>query len=317
MNGEKPQKLDLQTVLDEFDKFTEHYQYHRKTAKLYRHMVLSFFRFLQDKKLDFERDISNTVFNEFFKSRGNIKLRTKKIYVWLANEIFMWLMNKNLIADNPMDNIRNLFVKTRGIKEKPLPTVLTQSEMKTLTEHLFRSVNSYTEQRKQIALLLGLLCGLRNEEIRLLKPEHLHLNEEMPYLNVTGKYAKERVVPLPQRLADKIADFIDDKASFKCAGSDYLLGKRTDGTPYTEQGLIYLARTELSRLGIIKRKMTPHVLRHTYCTALFTRGVPAYRVMLLMGHSNLATTQIYEHVGMFMDKEHLLADLADLPDLGG
>lgn len=308
--------LTISHILSEFDKFAENYEYDEKTAKLYRSLINAFFSFMENKKLDFEHDVSNAVFNEYFHSRGNIKLRTKKIYVWLVNEIYTWMMDKGVIADNPMDNIRNLFVKTRGVKEKPLPVVLTKSEMKAMMDANLGPYKNYNEFRKQIAVLLGLLCGLRNTEIRLLQPEHLHLNEERPYLNVTGKYGKERVVPVPQLLADKIEEFIMMKDEFECASSNYLLGKRTDGSPYSLSGLIHVVRTDLRALGIVKKKMTPHILRHTYCTALFGKGVPAYRVMLLMGHSNLATTQIYEHIGMFMDKEHLLADLTEgIPDL--
>lgn len=309
-------KLEIDTILSEFDKFKKHYEYNPKTAKLYRHMISAFFGFMHSKKLDFEKDLSNTVFLEFFKSRGNIKQRTKKIYVWLVAEQYKWLVDHFIIEDNPMDNIRNLFVKTRGIKEKPLPVVLTKSEMQQLVEANASPYANYLEGRKQIAVLLAVLCGLRNSEIRLLKPEHLHLDEERPYLNVTGKYGKERIVPVPPRLADKIAEFIQDKSVFACAASEYLLGKRTDGSPYTIQGLIHVVKNELGRLGIVKKQMTPHILRHTFCTALFTRGIPAYKVMLLMGHENLSTTQIYEHVGMFMDKQHLMDDLlGDMPDL--
>ena len=147
--------LTIPQILHEFDKFAQHYEYNEKTAKLYKSMINAFLVFMKNKSLDFEFDVSNTVFNEYFKSRNNIRIRTKKVYVWLMNEIFTWLVDKSVIENNPMDNVRNLFVKTRGVKEKLLPVVLTKTEMQTVIEHNFKPYKNYADFRKQVRVLLA------------------------------------------------------------------------------------------------------------------------------------------------------------------
>lgn len=183
-----------------------------------------------------------------------------------------------------------------------IPKILTPAEVDSLLAAARDFVNAATTQKKQIAawrdfvmIQTGLLAGPRVAELCDLHVIHAELNSS-PILSIRGgKGDKDRNVPIGKRLQMILKEWI---------------GCRTDGflfpgpkgkhlSPRTFQ----LRLEALAKKAGIKKKVHPHLLRHTYANTLLRSGADVREVMELLGHSNLGTTQIY----LSVDQERLRA----------
>ena len=149
--------------------------------------------------------------------------------------------------------------------------------------------------RERTILLLILGTGLRCSEVSGLKIENVHL-EEPARLRVLGKGRKEREIPIPDPICDVLEEFLEIRSKYKKTG-EFLFGNM-HGNPIREASIYEMVRRTLSRAGIVKPNMGPHLLRHTFATRQFEAGIPPAIIKNWMGHSSLATTLIYEHVSI-------------------
>ena len=137
-------------------------------------------------------------------------------------------------------------------------------------------------------------CGLRaSEAVGLLMNE---LNMEAGFLKVSGKGGKERVVPFGEEAAYWLGRYIKSARPklLKNAVSYYcFVGRR--GRPITRQRLWQIIKTCALQAGI-KTRVHPHVLRHSFATHLLEGGADLRAVQMLLGHSDISTTQIYTHM---------------------
>ena len=130
--------------------------------------------------------------------------------------------------------------------------------------------------------------GLRVSELVSLKTFQLNLDANV--VRVTGKGAKERLVPLGEEAADWLAKYIRERKSVSDA-----IFVTSRGRGMTRQAFWYLIRRYGAR-AIPGKKLSPHVLRHAFATHLINHGADLRVVQLLLGHADISTTQIYTHV---------------------
>lgn len=146
----------------------------------------------------------------------------------------------------------------------------------------------------QAILELAYASGLRLAELRNLRLEQLHL--EAGFLNVIGKGNKERVVPVGQQAVTAIHRYLTSgrPALVKPKSpANVFLTKR--GTPFAHVTMWWRITHRVKRAGITRR-ITPHMLRHSFATHLLENGADLRAIQEMLGHAQITTTEIYTHV---------------------
>jgi len=170
-------------------------------------------------------------------------------------------------------------LKTPKVAKK-LPIVLTKDE-------IIRLMNSVQNRKHKLMISLMYSSGLRLSELLNLKVGDLEIEEKIGWVR-SGKGSKDRIFILPDRLIDELKDYVNGKEE-----SDYMFtGRNGRMTPRNVQKIIKRA----IKVAGIEKNIHPHSLRHSFGTHLLEDGVDIRKIQVLMGHSNLSTTQIYTHV---------------------
>jgi integrase/recombinase XerC len=197
--------------------------------------------------------------------------------------LYKYLVRSGKMAENPMTSIR--MVKTT----KKLPHFVRESEMENLVENRKIATN-FSEARDELILFLLYGTGIRLAELISLQNNAVNLAAKT--IRVIGKRNKERVIPIPQLLIELIQAY----RSFCTFENSHLL--LTDkGEPLYPMFVQRLVKKNLGEFSQLE-KLSPHVLRHTYATHLLNRGADLNAIKELLGHANLAATQVYTHNSM-------------------
>ena len=178
-----------------------------------------------------------------------------------------------------------------------LPDVLSVSEVNLLLN--IPDINTPLGKRNSAMLELIYAAGLRVSELVSLK--FLDVNLEACFVRVLGKGSKERVVPFGLYAKNKIEDYINDSRPLLLKNhiSRYLFVARA-GKPMTRQGFWKLLKQYVTQAGI-KKKVTPHSMRHSFASHLLEGGADLRTVQVMLGHVAISSTQIYTHVA----RDHL------------
>lgn len=177
---------------------------------------------------------------------------------------------------------------------KRLPQFLTLQEMKKILQ--MPQVKRPSGIRDQAFLELLYASGMRVSEATGLRLEDVNL--ESAFAKCRGKGGKERIVPLGKVAIESLRQYLE-KVRSKLPPSEFIfIGPR--GNPLTRQRVWQLIRKYAREAGIQKR-ITPHTFRHSFATHLLERGADLRVVQELLGHADIATTQIYTHVS----RDHL------------
>jgi integrase/recombinase XerD len=175
---------------------------------------------------------------------------------------------------------------------RPLPKSLSEQDVEALLNA--PDTDEPLELRDKAMLELLYASGLRVTELITLQVGQLSVNQGV--VRVMGKGSKERLVPTGEEALDWLQRYIKD-------GRPALLGARMSDTMFpsrrgavmTRQTFWYRIKIYAQRAGI-RQSLSPHTLRHAFATHLINHGADLRVVQLLLGHSDLSTTQIYTHV---------------------
>ncbi len=175
---------------------------------------------------------------------------------------------------------------------RPLPHSLTESEVERLLAAPDTGSPEGFRDRAMLELLYA--TGLRVSELVGLRPEQLSLVQGL--VRVTGKGGKERLVPMGDEAHDWLARFLRGPRGelLGARPADHLFPTRR-GSGMTRQAFWYRVRKH-ALAADIQKHLSPHTLRHAFATHLLNHGADLRVVQLLLGHSDLSTTQIYTHV---------------------
>ncbi len=177
-------------------------------------------------------------------------------------------------------------------KEVLLPKYLYYDEI----EELFQIPNVDTSLGQRNRLILELLysTGIRVSELVNIQKQDLHMDEKM--IRISGKGKKERMVLYGEYVEEYLDLYLKDGRNVLLKGkeSEYLL-LNTFGKPITPRA-IRMILDDLIKKTSIKKKISPHVLRHTFATHMLKEGADLRSVQALLGHENLSTTQVYTHI---------------------
>lgn len=197
-----------------------------------------------------------------------------------------YAIEENLIESDPTAKIA--LPKLR----KPLPHSLSESEVELLLDAPDRQTDIGTRDIAMIELMYA--SGLRVSELINIQFSQLSLQQGV--VRVMGKGSKERLVPFGDVALAEIERYI------RSARGNYLGDQTSDylfvssrGSKMTRQTFWYRIK-HYSKLTTIKTKLSPHTLRHAFATHLLSHGADLRTLQLLLGHSDLSTTQIYTHI---------------------
>ena len=256
----------------------------KNTIESYQSDLNQYFSFIDIHKLDILL-INEIEIQNFIKQLRITNLATKSIARKLSSikQFYLYLLKSKLIKTNPFANINQ--PKSPSSIPKPL------SEMQI--EQLLSSPDEKTilGYRDKTMFELMYATGIRVSEIIQLSIMQVNLNQGV--IKVNGKGEKERLIPIGEYASDYLQEYLISKRSYllKTKQSNYLfLSNR--GTNMTRQTFWHCVKKYASICGIYPLP-SPHMLRHSFATHLLNHGADLRVVQMLLGHSNISTTQIY------------------------
>jgi integrase/recombinase XerD len=199
---------------------------------------------------------------------------------------YRYCLRENMISIDPTVQIESPKLP------RSLPKSLNEEEVEALLN--VPNLNEATGVRDKAMLELLYACGLRVSELVSIKTTEVSLSDSM--VRVTGKGSKTRLVPMGENAVEWISRYL--KESRREIMQNRLcdaLFVTNRGDAMTRQAFWYMIKRYALLAGITKH-MSPHVLRHAFATHLLNHGADLRVVQMLLGHSDISTTQIYTHV---------------------
>lgn len=289
-NGEKIHLLDyfdFDEMIDDYLVELEIRNYSPNTIKTYNSIINNFYKFLQNEEKLFDDRQFLRIFKRYIQHLKRDKEVTQN-YIYLVTVVVKKFLEFNHIYF--LDEI------SAPKRTKSLPKSLNEKEVQDLIEAVTYNPESDNENQKIIKsrdkLILTLLysSGLRVSELVNLIVKDIDFEERT--ILIRGKGDKDRVVLFDKNAKLLILEYLN----LRKTDSKHLFTNRR-GNPLTPRYVQLMIKKYGEKAGITK-KVTPHVLRHSYATHLLKNGVDIRVIQQLLGHSSLSTTQIYTSVDM-------------------
>jgi site-specific recombinase XerD len=258
-------------------------KYAENTAKTYISCFEAFMEYYPEtplQQLD-ENDVRRYLLYLIRSGRSNSYVNQAINSIKFYYEIVLGMPNRFYSVERPR-------------KSKKLPKVLSVSEVRNL---MFQIENN--KHRCIVGLLYS--SGLRRSEVLSLKPENIDSKRMLIHVE-QGKGNKDRFTVLSKSLLEELREYYK-----RYKPKDYLF-ESPSGGPYSSSSVLKIVRRAGEAAGI-KKRVTPHMLRHSFATHLLEKGTDLRKIQVLLGHYSSKTTEIYTHVAenSFKDIEDLLS----------
>lgn len=199
---------------------------------------------------------------------------------------YQYLKRENFTQDNPTALIDN------PSTHRSLPKSLSEQDVEKLLKA--PNINDAVGLRDRAMLELLYACGLRVSELINLKFSDINLRQGV--IRIIGKGSKERLVPFGDEAVDWIERYLRQARPELCDhGESDVMFPSTRGKVMTRQTFWYRIK-HWAKVAHIEKDISPHTLRHAFATHLLNHGADLRVVQILLGHSDLSTTQIYTHI---------------------
>ncbi len=245
----------------------------------------SFFKNL-DATLTWETVDSDVIrdWMESMMDKGNIATSVNR-RLSAVRSFYRFALSRGLVAADPSHGVKG------PKKEKPLPQFVREADMDALLDESMWDMRKYEDVRARTIILMIYETGVRISE--LLGLDDVAVDLAACQLKVTGKRDKQRVIPFGGELRASLETYMSLRdASVEKKSPALLLS--ADGTRMAYHTARREVKKHLSRVCTLKKR-SPHVLRHTFATAMLNNGAGIESVKKLLGHSRLTTTEIYTH----------------------
>ena len=257
----------------------------KNTLAAYRSDLKVFNKWLAGKSLI---SVNSKHIQDYFSDRqkNNISSSTQARILTCFHSFYHYLLTNQLITKDPTEQL------SQPKLEKKLPVFLNIQEVEKLLEA--PSSSSLFGQRDRAMLELLYSCGLRVSELINLSYHNINLKEE--FIRIHGKGNKERVLPMGEMAIDYLMQYEINARPvlLKNGQSDsYFLSNR--GRAMSRQNFFYIIKAYANQVGIDK-PLSPHSLRHAFATHLVQKGADLRSVQLMLGHSDISSTQLYTHI---------------------
>ena len=254
-----------------------------QTAKSYINDIFLFASFLQK---DFVEQLEADDLPPFIKYRLSIGKTISTVAREMSSiKSFYIFLKKDGYYEGDIPKVESMR------KPERLPTCLSVEEVEMLLDAPNMEKDSGIRDKAMLELMYA--TGLRVSELITLEKNRVNL--ERGIVSVIGKGAKERKVPMGDFAADYVRKYIDEVRSHnRGRGSKYLFLNR-DGKPLSRQYFFKQIKKYAFEVGI-EDNISPHTLRHCFATHLLENGADLRSVQEMLGHTNIATTQIYTNI---------------------
>lgn len=273
--------------------FIEFLQFEKRTSEhtvtAYQNDINQFIQFLDETyEVDSIQDVNHQLVRSWLihllddqslsTSSVNRKLSALKTY-------FKFLRKNQIIDNNPLQKI------IAPKKSKRLPEFVEQKSMDKLFDEV-AFPNDFVGKRDELILEMLYLTGMRLSELIGVKLDNI--DSQQGFIKVLGKRNKERFIPVSGAFINKIEKYLAERQNLEqLVDPDYLFLTEKGKKIYSS--LVYnIVKTNLNLVTTIKKK-SPHVIRHTFATHMLNNGADLNTIKEILGHANLAATQVYTH----------------------
>ena len=221
---------------------------------------------------------------EYMSTLNQLSERSQARLVSSLRSFFDWMVKEGYISDNPCDRVE---APKLGVY---LPNVLSEEEV----DRIIRCVDTSSWMGKRDRAILEILygCGLRVSEASGLRISSLFLEQD--FIRIIGKGNKERLVPIGEMAMEALETYMADRP-VPAAKADDLVFLNRFGKSISRVSLFKIVKKYTLAAGIMK-EISPHTFRHSFATHLIEHGADLRVVQEMLGHENIATTEIYTHV---------------------
>ena len=257
----------------------------KNTLSAYRSDLKIFSQWLNETSLI---EVNKKLIQDYFLYRQSTKISssTQSRVLTCLHSFYQFLLDNNLINTDPTEQLS--YPKL----EKKLPVFLNIQEVEKLLEA--PNSSSLFGQRDRAMLELLYSCGLRVSELTNLSYHNINIKEE--FIRIHGKGNKERILPMGEIAIDYLTTYESNSRPIllKNGQSDsYFLSNR--GKAMSRQNFFYIIKAYATQAGI-EKPLSPHSLRHAFATHLVQKGADLRSVQLMLGHSDISSTQLYTHI---------------------
>ena len=273
------------------DQFLNYLRYERnrspRTVQLYEENLRDFETYVQglDDCLSLETVDTDVVRSwvEHLMDQGK-KATTVNLGLSAVRTFYRYALSRHIVAKDPAHAV------TGPKKAKPLPQFVRESEMDELLDEQHWT-DTYNNVRARTIILMFYETGIRLAELVGLDDADVDMTTMQ--LKVTGKRNKQRIVPFGEELAAALRDYVARRDQELVRQSRALFLDRK-GERIGRSVVQHIVKTHLTGFTTLKKR-SPHVLRHSFATAMLNNGAGLESVKKLLGHESLETTEIYTH----------------------
>lgn len=273
------------------DSFLDYLRYERnysdKTIRAYGEDLVQLREFAQEEMGEFNPlEVEAGLIREWIVSLMDKGYTSTSVNRKLSSlrSFYKYLLRQGLVTVDPL-------IKITGPKnKKPLPSFLKESDMNRLLDEVDYG-GGFKGCRDRLIIEMFYATGMRRSELIDLNDKDVDFSASL--LKVTGKRNKQRLIPFGEELKERMREYVDIR--------DEAVPERTDAFFIRESGkrfqptqIYNLVKRNLSKVVTLKKR-SPHVLRHTFATTMLNNDATLGAVKELLGHSSLATTEIYTH----------------------
>ncbi|MCD6413152.1 MAG: tyrosine recombinase [Elusimicrobia bacterium] len=269
---------ETEAILDEYKNFCFS---ERGLAGLSVYAYLTDVRAFLDRVQKKVSEIESRDVKDFLRQvRIQSTARTLARKICALKSFYEFLIEDGIVSRNPVSTIRTPRL------EKNLPEVLSTDEVERIIS-VAGKMRSAARNRAIVETLYG--AGLRISELTNLKVKDANLN--VGFLRIQGKRGRERIVPVGRPAREAISKYL---AGRRPGENDFLFPNPSGGR-FSRMGVWKIVKRLCHAAGI-ERKITPHTFRHSFATHLLQNGADLRSIQELLGHIQIATTQIYTHL---------------------
>ena len=258
-----------------------------RTVQLYEENLRDFETYVQglDDCLSLETVDTDVVRSwvEHLMDEGK-KATTVNLGLSAVRTFYRYALSRHIVAKDPAHAV------TGPKKAKPLPQFVRESEMDELLDEQHWT-EEYNNVRARTIILMFYETGIRLAE--LVGLDDADVDMATMQLKVTGKRNKQRIVPFGEELAAALRDYVARRDQELVRQSPALFLDRK-GERIGRSAVQHIVKTHLTGFTTLKKR-SPHVLRHSFATAMLNNGAGLESVKKLLGHESLDTTEIYTH----------------------
>lgn len=274
----------MEEILDQYLVYLQNENRSINTIKSYERDVKKFFRFLNEKKItELEKVHQTTVLSYIMMlQKNNCSSSSISRYIVSLRKFFDYSQKKRLLTENPVEKVNS----PKTVKKSP--QVLTMEEITRLMQLPKLETKKGLRDKAMLEILYA--TGIRVSELISLNIDDVDL--EFEYIRCCSG-SKDRTIPIGKYALEALKNYIYNvRVSFLKNPDEQALFLNYSGSRMSRQGFWKIIKSYTKMLNI-DRKITPHTLRHSFAIHLIENGADLKSVQEMLGHSAIATTQMY------------------------